>query len=153
MFKVLGQDGKEYGPVGADVVQRWIAEGRATAQTRAQAVDSTEWKTLAEYPEFMDAVSGTIRPPSLPPPPPPVSRPMAQPAMSAPVAAPEGQATGLAIVSLVLAILSPLTVCLTTSTFRWMTRQYGLRFRLFPPLSGSGAIPVRSWTRCRRHRP
>ena len=96
MFKILGQDGKEYGPVGADAVQRWIAEGRATAQTRVQAEGSTEWKTLGEFPEFRGALAGAGRPPTLPP------QPMAPPARPAA----EGQEKTLAVVSLVLGILS-----------------------------------------------
>ena len=33
MYKVLGIDQKEYGPVSAEVVLRWIKEGRANAST------------------------------------------------------------------------------------------------------------------------
>jgi hypothetical protein len=94
MFKILGQDGKEYGPVGADVVQRWIAEGRATAQTRVQAEGSPEWKSLGECPEFREALSRGASPPALPP------RPLSVSPM------PAGEQKSLAIVSLVLGLLS-----------------------------------------------
>ena len=52
MYKIIGADGREYGPVTADQLRNWIAEGRATAQTRAQAEGSAQWKPLTEYLEF-----------------------------------------------------------------------------------------------------
>jgi hypothetical protein len=48
MYKIIGADGREYGPVTADQLRNWIAEGRATAQTRAQAEGSAQWKPLPE---------------------------------------------------------------------------------------------------------
>jgi hypothetical protein len=52
MYKIIGADGREYGPVGAEQLRQWIAEGRANAQTLTQAVGSTEWKPLGAFPEF-----------------------------------------------------------------------------------------------------
>src|SRR5439155_23340942 len=52
MYRILGADGKEYGPVSADVLRQWIAQGRANNQTRARAEGATEWKLLSELPEF-----------------------------------------------------------------------------------------------------
>ena len=52
MYKIIGADGREYGPVTADRLREWIAEGRASAQTKALAEGSTQWKPLAEYLEF-----------------------------------------------------------------------------------------------------
>ena len=51
MFNILGADQKEYGPVTADQVRQWIAQGRANGQTKMQAVRSPDWKPLAEFPE------------------------------------------------------------------------------------------------------
>ena len=31
MYKILGGDGKEYGPVLADTLRQWVREGRANA--------------------------------------------------------------------------------------------------------------------------
>ena len=62
MFKILGADGKEYGPVTAEVLRQWIADLRAAAQTRVQAVGSTEWKALSEFPEFVGALRATPPP-------------------------------------------------------------------------------------------
>jgi hypothetical protein len=61
MYKIIGADGREYGPVTADQLRQWIRDGRANAQTKAQAEGATDWKTLAELPEFADAL-GSARP-------------------------------------------------------------------------------------------
>ncbi|MCS7337214.1 MAG: GYF domain-containing protein [Verrucomicrobiae bacterium] len=54
MYKVIGADGKEYGPVSAEQVRQWIAEGRANAETKGQIAGSAEWKPLREFAEFRD---------------------------------------------------------------------------------------------------
>lgn len=64
MYKIIGADGREYGPASAEEVRRWITERRADAHTRAQAAGSAEWKPLGEFPEFADA----LRPPASAPP-------------------------------------------------------------------------------------
>ena len=53
MYKVIGADGREYGPVAADVLREWIAQGRANGQTRVLQEGSTGWKTLGELSEFV----------------------------------------------------------------------------------------------------
>ena len=85
-YKIIGADGKEYGPVTATQLQQWVTEGRVNPQTRVQPDGSTDWKPLAEYPEFQPAPA-TTAPPPLPP-----------------VVA--SKTVGLAITSLVLGILS-----------------------------------------------
>ncbi|MBI3416379.1 MAG: DUF4339 domain-containing protein [Verrucomicrobia bacterium] len=55
MFKIIGADQKDYGPITAEQVRQWIAEGRANAQTRAQSDASPDWKPLGSFPEFADA--------------------------------------------------------------------------------------------------
>ena len=37
MYKIIGIDGREYGPVSAGQLRQWIVEGRANAQTQALA--------------------------------------------------------------------------------------------------------------------
>jgi len=68
MYKIVGQDGQQYGPVTAEQIRRWIAESRATAQTLVQAEGSVEWKPLGSLAEFVadlkpPPVTGTIPPP------------------------------------------------------------------------------------------
>src|SRR5580658_9893078 len=52
MYKIIGADGREYGPVTEEQLRQWISEGRANAGTKVQPEGTTEWKTLAEVPEF-----------------------------------------------------------------------------------------------------
>jgi Domain of unknown function (DUF4190)/GYF domain 2 len=52
MYKIIGVDGREYGPVDAGQLRQWIAEGRANAQTQTLAPGATEWKALGRLPEF-----------------------------------------------------------------------------------------------------
>ncbi len=52
MYKIIGADGQEYGPVTNDQLRQWITEGRANARTKVRPEGTTEWKTLAEIPEF-----------------------------------------------------------------------------------------------------
>ncbi len=62
MYKILGADQREYGPVEADVVRTWIAQHRADGLTMAWSEDAAGWKRLAEFPEFADALSGGAPP-------------------------------------------------------------------------------------------
>jgi len=52
MYRIIGADEKEYGPISIDQLRQWIAEGRANAQTRVLAEGATEWKTLGQIPEL-----------------------------------------------------------------------------------------------------
>ncbi len=52
MYRIIGADGREYGPISADQLRQWIAENRAHAATRVLVEGSTEWKTLGSLPEF-----------------------------------------------------------------------------------------------------
>jgi hypothetical protein len=52
MYTIIGGDGKEYGPVAAELVRSWIAGGRANLQTRIKVAGSDEWKTIADFPEL-----------------------------------------------------------------------------------------------------
>jgi uncharacterized protein DUF4190/uncharacterized protein DUF4339 len=52
MYKIIGADGKEYGPVSIEGLRQWMAEGRANAQTKVLVEGTTEWKPLAEVAEL-----------------------------------------------------------------------------------------------------
>src|SRR5215204_2592352 len=72
MYRIIGADGREYGPITADQLRQWIAEGRANAQTKVLPEGATEWKSLGEFPEFFAAAPGMTTPaPGMQPPPPP----------------------------------------------------------------------------------
>lgn len=52
MYKIIGADGKEYGPITVEQLRQWIAEGRANTQTRVLLEGTTEWRPLGEIPEL-----------------------------------------------------------------------------------------------------
>ena len=52
MFTILGADGKEYGPVAADLLKQWIQQGRVSLQTQARLEGGTDWKPLSSFPGF-----------------------------------------------------------------------------------------------------
>jgi hypothetical protein len=52
MYKIIGADGREYGPVSTGQLRQWIAEGRANGQTQTFAPGATEWRPLGAQPEF-----------------------------------------------------------------------------------------------------
>jgi hypothetical protein len=76
MYKIIGVDGQQYGPVSAELIRRWIAENRVNAQSLVQPQGAQDWKPLSTFPEFADALAAqTPPPPSTPPPfPPPPPR-------------------------------------------------------------------------------
>ena len=78
MFKILGADGKEYGPVTVDQIRQWIKDGRANHETMAEKMGEIGWKPLAQYAEFSDLFRRSPprarRPRSLPRRPPSASR-------------------------------------------------------------------------------
>ena len=54
MYKIIGGDGREYGPVTAEQIRQWVRENRANADTRACLEGTTAWKPLRDFPEFAD---------------------------------------------------------------------------------------------------
>jgi prepilin-type processing-associated H-X9-DG protein len=99
MYKIIGADQKEYGPVTADQIKQWIAQGRVNALTKAQA-QGGEWKTLSQFPEFAVAFGNRATSSAVPP------------ALSAVTSQPITN-SGLAIASLVLGLVGLFTCGLT----------------------------------------
>lgn len=66
-YTIIGGDNKEYGPVTEAELRQWIAEGRLNAQSRAKAESDAEFRALAQFPEFAEALRpqapGIIAPP------------------------------------------------------------------------------------------
>jgi TM2 domain-containing membrane protein YozV len=52
MYKIIGTDGRQYGPVSADQIRQWLAQNRVNQQTMAQAEGAIDWKPLSLFPEF-----------------------------------------------------------------------------------------------------
>jgi hypothetical protein len=91
MYKIIGADGKEYGPITAEQLKQWLAEGRVNSQTRVLAEGATDWKPLSEIPEL--AATATL------------SAPLAAPAFQPNAASATDKVNGPAIGLMVTAIL------------------------------------------------
>ncbi len=98
MYKIIGADGKEYGPITVEVLRQWIAEGRANNQTKVLPEGATEWKMVGDVPELAAR---------------PESAPTSAPATPAILTAPQTismpakpRNNSLAVAGLVLGILS-----------------------------------------------
>jgi hypothetical protein len=51
-YKLIGTDGKEYGPATLEQFRAWITEGRVTAETSVQRSDQTQWLPASSYSEL-----------------------------------------------------------------------------------------------------
>jgi len=70
MYKIIGADGKEYGPITVEQVRQWVAEGRANANTQARLEGATGWQPLSAFSEFAPMFGGGMArsiPPATPP--------------------------------------------------------------------------------------
>ncbi len=52
MYKIIGGDGKEYGPASADQVREWVRQGRANDQTQVRPENDPIWRPLGGLAEF-----------------------------------------------------------------------------------------------------
>lgn len=99
MYNVIGDDGKEYGPVSLEDLKTWVAQGRVNGQTRVRSEAGTDWLPASQIPEINALLLG-----------PSAAAPAAPPL---PSPAPPGRLrSGLAITSLVFGLilcLGPLT--------------------------------------------
>ncbi|HUB87562.1 MAG TPA: DUF4339 domain-containing protein [Verrucomicrobiae bacterium] len=66
MYTIIGGDGKEYGPISADDLRKWIAEGRLNGQSLAKAESDAEFRALATFPEFADVLAPRAPAPGAP---------------------------------------------------------------------------------------
>ena len=57
-YKLIGEDGKEYGPVTVEGVAQWIADGRANGETQVQSEGDEDWRPLREVPELENLLDG-----------------------------------------------------------------------------------------------
>jgi hypothetical protein len=66
MYRIVGADGRQYGPVSTDQLRHWILEGRANAQTQTFVEGGTEWRPLGLLPEFAASFGAQSPPPVSP---------------------------------------------------------------------------------------
>jgi len=58
MYKIIGADQKEYGPVSAEQLRQWISDGRINAVTKIRLEGAADWKNASEFPEFAPLLVG-----------------------------------------------------------------------------------------------
>jgi Domain of unknown function (DUF4190)/GYF domain 2 len=52
MYKIIGTDGRQYGPVSAGQIRQWIAEGRVDRRTPVFTDGAENWTFAGLLPEF-----------------------------------------------------------------------------------------------------
>jgi len=57
MYKVIGGDRLQYGPISADQVRDWIKQGRLNKDSICQPDGTSDWTPLGEMPEFAEALA------------------------------------------------------------------------------------------------
>jgi hypothetical protein len=103
MYRMIGADGREYGPISAEQLRQWIGQGRANASTNVLPEGASEWKPLGSLPEFSMLFAGPAPAPT--PTPAPTSTPIT-PAVLPGYTVQPVRTNGFAIAGLVLGILS-----------------------------------------------
>jgi len=51
-YRIVGADGRTYGPVELEQIRRWLAEGRVESRTPVHVEGASNWVTLAALPEL-----------------------------------------------------------------------------------------------------
>ncbi len=59
-YKIIGGDQKQYGPVTAEELRQWIAEGRLSGESLILTQDGGTWQHLSALPEFADALRSQV---------------------------------------------------------------------------------------------
>ena len=55
MYKILGSDGHEYGPLSVEKIKQWISEDRVEEKTPVLPDGAEDWVFLISLPEFTAA--------------------------------------------------------------------------------------------------
>jgi hypothetical protein len=58
-YRIIGADGKTYGPVGLEQIRQWLAQGRADSRTPVFVDGTAEWTFLGLLPELAGDFAGT----------------------------------------------------------------------------------------------
>ncbi len=58
-YRIVGADGKTYGPVTLEQIRQWIAQGRADSRTPVFVEGAADWTFLGLLPELAGDFAGT----------------------------------------------------------------------------------------------
>src|SRR5579859_2002534 len=65
-YKIIGGDGKEYGPASVEELKRWFDQGRLNGQSLVRLEPGGEWQPLRTVPELASWFAPATTPPPLP---------------------------------------------------------------------------------------
>jgi hypothetical protein len=100
VYKIIGGDGREYGPVTVDQIRDWVRQGRANAQTLVLPEGGTDWVPLAMCAELVGGQLPTATEPV------PLSGAPRIPAMLVQPLSHRPQTNPMAVTALVMGLLS-----------------------------------------------
>ena len=63
MYRIIGADGAEYGPISLEQLRKWITDGRVNRQTSVKSEADKDWRPLNSIPEL----AGEFAPPLISP--------------------------------------------------------------------------------------
>ncbi|MBM3881549.1 MAG: DUF4339 domain-containing protein [Verrucomicrobia bacterium] len=55
-YQLICGDDQEYGPLTAEQVCQWLADGRIHARTQVKEHGADQWRLLSEFPDFAEAL-------------------------------------------------------------------------------------------------
>ncbi|MFN0068009.1 MAG: hypothetical protein ACKVYV_10280 [Limisphaerales bacterium] len=110
MYKIIGGDQREYGPVDFNSVLDWIRQGRANTQTLVQK-EGGAWVPLGSLAEFADALAAQPAPGSGPAPTPGPGAYVDDRRVA--VQAVQGPATGLMVTGVICALMGLLGIVMS----------------------------------------
>jgi hypothetical protein len=69
IYKIIGEDGKEYGPATPEQIRQWVAERRVEHRTPIFVDGAKDWNFVGLLPEFANCFPAPGAPPPIAPPP------------------------------------------------------------------------------------
>jgi len=69
IYKIIGNNGREYGPLAGEQIREWVAEGRVDTRTPVFVDGAKDWSFVGLLPEFADCFRPSAAPPTIAPPP------------------------------------------------------------------------------------
>ncbi len=100
IYKIIGEDGHEYGPATAEQIRQWVAEGRIEHRTPIFVDGAKDWNFVGLLPEFANCFAAGGMPP-----------PIAPPEPGASTAGRMAKTSSFATAGLIFGILSVTFVC------------------------------------------
>ncbi len=69
IYKIIGDNGQQYGPITGEQIRQWIIEGRVESRTPVFVDGASDWNFVGLLPEFAGCFPAAATPPTIAPPP------------------------------------------------------------------------------------